>query len=80
MHEEHSLQKIDDVNTLDRSGGFSYMPDNFEVEVSPEFLAKIEADLEACVKTLGEAAAFTEYNRGGGPAGKYDRHYDKSTG
>lgn len=56
------------------------MPDNFEVEVSPEFLAKIEADLEASVKTLGEADAFTEYNRGGGPAGKYDRHYDKSTG
>ena len=80
MHEERLPQKFVAVNTLDRSGGFSYMPDNFEVEVSPEFLAKIEADLEASVKTLGEAAAFTDYNRGGGPGGKYDRHYDKSTG
>lgn len=56
------------------------MSDNFEVEVSPEFLAKLEADLELSVKALGEATAFTDYNRGGGPAGKYDRHYDKSTG
>lgn len=52
----------------------------FEVKLSPEYLAKIEADLQTNVGQLGAANAFAEYNRGGGPAGSYDRHYDKSTG
>jgi hypothetical protein len=52
----------------------------FEVQLSAEFLSKIESDLSANVKSLTAANAFTEYNRGGGPAGSYDRHYDKSTG
>lgn len=56
------------------------VPSQFEVQLSPEFLAKIEADLEAHVKLLASENAFTEYNRGGGPKGNYDRHYDKSTG
>ncbi|RLA40248.1 MAG: hypothetical protein DRR42_26170, partial [Gammaproteobacteria bacterium] len=58
----------------------SYMRQDFEVELSPDFLGKIEADLKANVEALGSKEAFTEYNRGGGPAGDYDRHYDKSTG
>lgn len=56
------------------------MTSDFEVQLSPEYLAKIEADLKARVQMLGAANAFTDYNRGGGPAGSYDRHYDKSTG
>ena len=56
------------------------MSEDFEVQLSPEFLAKLEADLHLSVKSLQSANAFTSYNRGGGPAGKYDRHYDKSTG
>jgi hypothetical protein len=56
------------------------MASDFEVQLSPEYLAKIETDLKASVQMLGSASAFTDYNRGGGPAGSYDRHYDKSTG
>lgn len=56
------------------------MKSDFEVQLSPEYLAKIEADLEAGIKLLASANAFTDYNRGGGPGGNYDRHYDKSTG
>lgn len=56
------------------------MTPDFEVQLSPEYLAKIEADLKAGVKLLASVNAFTEYNRGGGPGGSYDRHYDKSTG
>ena len=56
------------------------MAADFEVQVSPEFLQRIEADLAANVKMLRAANAFTAYNRGGGPKGQYDRHYDKSTG
>lgn len=56
------------------------MISDFEVQLSPEYLAKIETDLEACVNSLGSSNAFTVYNRGGGPKGEYDRHYDKSTG
>lgn len=56
------------------------MSSDFEVQLSPEFLAKIDADLDASVKSLRAANAFTSYNRGGGPKGDYDRHYDKSTG
>ena len=53
----------------------------FEVEVSSEYLERIESDLES--RTTSDTFAsegFTAYNRGGGPAGQYDRHYDKSTG
>ena len=53
---------------------------DFEVQLSSEFLLKLEADLDANVRSLGSENAFTEYNRGGGPAGSYYRHYDKSTG
>ena len=56
------------------------MTSDFEVQLSPEYLAKVEADLKASVKMLGARNAFTDYNRGGGPKGDYDRHYDKSTG
>ncbi|MBX7259851.1 MAG: hypothetical protein U1F48_10115 [Burkholderiales bacterium] len=56
------------------------MKPKFEVQVSPEYLAKIEADLRAGMKMLASENAFTDYNRGGGPGGNYDRHYDKSTG
>jgi hypothetical protein len=53
---------------------------DFEVQLSADFLSKIESDLSDNVKSLAAANAFTEYNRGGGPGGSYDRHYDKSTG
>ena len=56
------------------------MTSDFEVQLSPEYLAKIETDLQASVKSLGSSNAFTAYNRGCGPKGDYDRHYDKSTG
>lgn len=56
------------------------MTSDFEVQVSPQYLAKIEADFKASVKMLAAPGAFTDYNRGGGPKGDYDRHYDKSTG
>lgn len=56
------------------------MEQDFEVQVSPDFLARMESDLKASVESLKSEGAFTEYNRGGGPAGDYDRHYDKSTG
>lgn len=56
------------------------MEQEFEVQISPDFLARMESDLKASVETLKSESAFTEYNRGGGPAGDYDRHYDKSTG
>jgi hypothetical protein len=56
------------------------MTPDFEVQLSPEYLARIEADLTASIKLLASANAFTDYNRGGGPGGSYDRHYDKSTG
>lgn len=52
----------------------------FEVELSKDYLEKIEADLAASVEALRSSEVFTDYNRGGGPAGDYDRHYDKSTG
>lgn len=56
------------------------MGSTFEVQLSPEYLAKIEADLEGHVRLLASQNAFTAYNRGGGPKDNYDRHYDKSTG
>ena len=56
------------------------MTSDFEVQLSPEYLAKIEANLEASMTSLESENAFTAYNRGGGPKGDYDRHYDKSTG
>jgi hypothetical protein len=56
------------------------MDTDFEVAVSPEFVERIRADLARSVMDLGDPSAFTAYNRGGGPAGQYDRHYDKSTG
>ena len=56
------------------------MKNDFEVQLSPEFLARIETDVQSNVKALGCSGAFEVYNRGGGPAGSYDRHYDKSTG
>jgi len=52
----------------------------FEVQLSKEFLARIESDVEASIKDLDCASAFASYNRGGGPGGAYDRHYDRSTG
>jgi hypothetical protein len=55
------------------------MKQDFEVQISPEFLAKMESDLKIKVDALASENAFTNYNRGGGPAGNYDRHYDKST-
>lgn len=42
------------------------MKPKFEVQVSPEYLAKIEADLRAGMKMLASENAFTDYNRGGG--------------
>lgn len=52
---------------------------NFELELSPEFLKKIKSNVDNSVKTLGTIGAFEAYNRGGGSAGNYDRHYDRST-
>lgn len=56
------------------------MEQEFEVQISPEFLARMESDLKSSIDALTSENAFTDYNRGGGPAGDYDRHYDKSTG
>lgn len=56
------------------------MNKTFEVQISQEFLKRMEQDVEAHVKSLDMAGAFTAYNRGGGPGGAYDRHYDRSTG
>lgn len=56
------------------------MSDEFELEISPEFLARAERDLLESLEKFGDPTAFSAYNRGGGPKGAYDRHYDKSTG
>lgn len=56
------------------------MEQDFEVQLSTEFLAKIKDDMKSNIKSLDCSSAFEAYNRGGGPAGSYDRHYDKSTG
>jgi len=56
------------------------MENNFEVELSSQFLARIKEDIASNIKLLDCSGAFEAYNRGGGPAGNYDRHYDKSTG
>ena len=56
------------------------MQKHFEVQLSSEFLARIEEDVVTHVKATGVEGAFTAYNRGGGPGGAYDRHYDRSTG
>lgn len=53
---------------------------SFEVELSQEFIERIESDLLASVSQLAGEGAFSSYNRGGGPGGSYDRHYDRSTG
>lgn len=55
------------------------MSEEFEVQVSSEFMERMRSDLARSVEAYGDTAAFTAYNRGGGPAGQYDRHYDKST-
>lgn len=55
------------------------MSDVFELTVTPEFLEPMRADLLRNAEAFGESGAFHAYNRGGGPAGQYDRHYDKST-
>lgn len=58
------------------------MPDGtnvFELKISPEFLAKAEKDLKQSIEMYGDTKVFEAYNRGGGPKGAYDRHYDKST-
>lgn len=55
------------------------MSDDFEVHVSSEFMERMRSDLARSVEAFGDPTAFTAYNRGGGPAGQYDRHYDKST-
>ncbi len=51
-----------------------------EVKLSTEFLNRIEKDIQDNVAELNCASAFESYNRGGGPGGSYDRHYDRSTG
>jgi hypothetical protein len=51
-----------------------------EVQLSAEYLRRLEAKLDMSVQELAAQGAFAGYNRGGGPAGKYDRHYDKSVG
>lgn len=56
------------------------MNKNFEVVLSPDFLSRIEEDVNSNIKSLECIGAFESYNRGGGPAGDYDRHYDRSTG
>lgn len=55
------------------------MNSDFEVAISPEFLERMRADLNKSIRDFGGQSAFTAYNRGGGPTGQYDRHYDKST-
>ena len=56
------------------------MQKQLEVQLSNDFLKRIEEDVRTHVNATGETGAFTAYNRGGGPAGSYDRHYDRSTG
>lgn len=56
------------------------MEKDFEVQLSADFLARIDNDVKSNIKSLDCSGAFEAYNRGGGPAGSYDRHYDKSTG
>ncbi len=56
------------------------MTKQFEVQLSPEFLARIEGDVKDNISATSCSSAFQSYNRGGGPGGNYDRHYDKSTG
>lgn len=54
--------------------------EQFELSISTEFLARAERELTESVEKLGDPKAFSAYNRGGGPKGSYDRHYDRSTG
>ena len=56
------------------------MSEDFELEISPEFLAKAEQNMTESLEKYGDPKLFTAYNRGGGSKGSYDRHYDKSTG
>lgn len=56
-----------------------YRSEPFEIQVSDEYLERIESDLGARPQYV-RTEEITAYNRGGGPAGQYDRHYDKSTG
>ncbi len=56
------------------------MSEDFELKISPEFLAKAEQNMMQSLEKYGDPKLFTAYNRGGGPEGSYDRHYDKSTG
>lgn len=56
------------------------MSEDFELRISPEFLEKAEQDMTESLEKYGDPKLFTAYNRGGGPKGSYDRHYDKSTG
>lgn len=56
------------------------MTKQFEVQLSPEFLERIEEDVKDNIAATGCSSAFQDYNRGGGPGGSYDRHYDRSTG
>lgn len=56
------------------------MSEDFELKISPEFLEKAEQDMTESLEKYGDPKLFTAYNRGGGPKGSYDRHYDKSTG
>lgn len=56
------------------------MSEAFELKISPEFLAKAEQNMMESLEKYGDPKLFTAYNRGGGPKGSYDRHYDKSTG
>lgn len=56
------------------------MSEDFELKISPEFLAKAEQNMTESLEKYGDPKLFTAYNRGGGPKGSYDRHYDKSTG
>ena len=56
------------------------MSKEVEVTLSPEFLARLEKDVQDNVAAIECASAFEGYNRGGGPGGSYDRHYDRSTG
>lgn len=53
--------------------------DDFELKISPEFLEKANSDLKNSIEQFGGDRVFEAYNRGGGPKGAYDRHYDKST-
>lgn len=54
--------------------------ETFELAISPEFLEEAEQHMTESLEKYGDPKLFTAYNRGGGPKGQYDRHYDKSTG